>query len=374
VQKVAAERKEWDLMDTLLTDAKAACADRIKSEANLAPFLPPKFVQLALGMTDSRFNAESADVIMYQLMCEILPKWSNSTLAGVASFWYRYHWFLFTSEILHADMFDGDITLRFIRNVEITAGNVAACNSEKQSRQLDLNSACADSTRFNNSTAASPGVRKAMGFLNLHFGMPVLFPIDTAIMKCTKKKRSLPMQGATISVRAMMKIGHAAVHPESAIVRHVCCACYAMGLGAICLDQLNRICILGEHSPSGCLQCYTDLDKHGACHPCYIPVVGFNGRSWVDGLLSSTADVAIAAFLLKEDDSTNGDPFLASKFKRRPKRGHRVTKCVREILVMVCDVPRAQVSKFGISPFPKFMPTIAKLFKLEGDCRADVGR
>ena len=35
--------------------------------------------------------------------------------------WYRNHWFLMSSEILHADMFDGDITLRFIRNVEITA-------------------------------------------------------------------------------------------------------------------------------------------------------------------------------------------------------------------------------------------------------------
>jgi len=104
VQKVAAERKEWDLMDTLLADAKVACADRIKSAANLALFLPPKFVQLPLGMTDSRFHAKPADVIMYQLMCEILPKWSNSTLAGVASFWYSYHWFLMTSEILHADM------------------------------------------------------------------------------------------------------------------------------------------------------------------------------------------------------------------------------------------------------------------------------
>jgi len=104
VQKVAAERKEWDLMDTLLSDAIVAGADRIKSAPNLAQFLPPKFVQVALGMTDSRFNAESADVIMYQLMREILPKWSNSTLAGVASFWYHYHWFLMTSEILHAEM------------------------------------------------------------------------------------------------------------------------------------------------------------------------------------------------------------------------------------------------------------------------------
>jgi len=258
-------------MDTLLTDAKVACADRIKSAANLAPFLPPKFVQLALGMPDSRFNAESADVIMYQLMCEILPIWSNSTLAGIASFWYQFHWFLMTSEIPHADMFDGDITLRFIRNVEITAENAAA------------------------------------------------------------QKRSLPMQGETIIVCAMMKIGHAAVHHESVIVQHVCCACYAMGLGDIRLDQLNRTCILGEHSPSGCLQCHTDLDKDGACCPCYIPVIGFHGRSWVDGLLSSTADIAIAGFLLKEDDSTNGDPFLASKFKQRPKKGGRVTKCVREI-------------------------------------------
>jgi len=137
---------------------------------------------------------------MYQLMCEILPKWSNFTLVGVASFWYRYHWFLMTSEILHAYTFDGDITLRFIRNVENTAGNTAARNSEQRSRQLDLNQACADSTRVNNGTAAGPGVRKAMGFLNLHFCM--LFPINTAIMKCTRKKRSLPMQGETISVRA----------------------------------------------------------------------------------------------------------------------------------------------------------------------------
>jgi len=209
VQKVAAKRKAWDLLDTLLTDPKVACTDRIKSAANLAPFLPPKFVQLALGITDSRFNAESADVIMYPLMCEILPKWSNSTLVGVASFWYRYHWFLMTSEIPHADMFDSDITLRFISHVEITAENTSARKSEKRSHQLDLNSACADSTHVNNSTAAGPGVRKAMGFLNLHFGM--LFPINTAIMKCTRKKRSLPMQGETISVRARMKIGHAAV-------------------------------------------------------------------------------------------------------------------------------------------------------------------
>jgi len=210
-----------------------------------------------------------------------------------------------------------------------------------------------------------------MGFLNLHFGW--LFPIDTAIMKCTRKKYSLPMQGETISVRAMMKIGHAAVHHESAIVRHVCCACYAMGLGAIRLDQLNRTCILGEYSPSGCLQCYTYLDKDGACGPSYIPVVGFHDRSWVDSLLSSTADVVIAGFLLKEDGSTNGDPFLASKFKRRPTRGCCVTKCVREILVMGYDVPHPQFKKLGTSSFRKFMPTIAKLFKLEGNRRADVG-
>jgi len=120
-------------MDTLLTDAKVACTDRIKSAANLAPCLPPKFVQVALGITDSRFNAESADGIMYQLMCEMLPKWSISTLAGVASFWYHYHWFLMHSKILHAYMFDGDISLHFIRNVEITAGNAAA-NPEKRCR------------------------------------------------------------------------------------------------------------------------------------------------------------------------------------------------------------------------------------------------
>ena len=58
-----------------------------------------------------------------------------------------------------------------------------------------------------------------MGFLNLPFYM--LFPIDSVIMKCTRRKRSLPKQGETISVRAMMKIGHEAVHHESAIVRHV---------------------------------------------------------------------------------------------------------------------------------------------------------
>ena len=132
-----------------------------------------------------------------------------------------------------------------------------------------------------------------------------------------------------------------------------------MGLGTIPLDQLNRTFILGEHCPSGCFQCYTDLDKDGAYLPGYIPVVGFHGCSWVDGLLSSTADVAIADFLLKEDDSTSGDPFLESKFRRHPKRGHCVTKCVREILVLVCDVPRTQVCKFGISSFQKLMPTIA---------------
>ena len=57
VQKVTAERKEWDLMDTLLTDAKVARANRIKSAANLVPFLPLKFVELDLGMTDSHLWA-----------------------------------------------------------------------------------------------------------------------------------------------------------------------------------------------------------------------------------------------------------------------------------------------------------------------------
>jgi len=51
-----------------------------------------------------------------------------------------------------------------------------------------------------------------------------------------------------------------------------------------------------------------------------------------------------------------------------------VNKCVREILVMLCDVPRAQVGNFGICSFRRFMPTIAKLSKLEGDRRADVSQ
>jgi len=46
---------------------------------------------------------------------------------------------------------------------------------------------------------------------------------------------------------------------------------------------------------------------------------------------------------------------------------------VREILVMVYDMPRGQVGKFGISSFRKFRPTIAQLLKLEGDRRTDVG-
>ena len=146
-------------------------------------------------------------------------------------------------------MFDGDITPFFTRNVEITAGEAATRNLHKRSRQLDFNPASADSTRVNNGTAAGPGVRKAMAFLNLHFG--VLFPIDVAIMKCTRKKRSLLMQGETVSVRAMMQIGLAAVHHDNPIVRHACCAFYAMGLGAIRLDQLNRTCILGEHPRLG---------------------------------------------------------------------------------------------------------------------------
>jgi len=65
-----------------------------------------------------------------------------------------------TSEIPHADMFDSDITLRFIRNFEITTRNAAAHDSEKRSRQLELDPACADSTRLINSTTAGPGVHK----------------------------------------------------------------------------------------------------------------------------------------------------------------------------------------------------------------------
>ena len=145
---------------------------------------------------------------------------------------------------------------------------------------------------------------------------------------------------------------------ESAIVRHVCCACYTMGLGSIWLDQVNRTFILGEYNQSRCLQCYTDLDKNGASRPGYIPVVDFHGRSWVDDFLISTVDVLITGFLLKEDDSTYVDPFLVSKFKQIPKRGRCVTKCVREILVMVYDVPRTQIKKIGISSFRKFYPQL----------------
>jgi len=63
-----------------------------------------------------------------------MSKWNKSTLADVPNFCYRYHWFLMTSETPHADMFDGDITLCFIRNVKITAGNATVRNSEKHSR------------------------------------------------------------------------------------------------------------------------------------------------------------------------------------------------------------------------------------------------
>jgi len=124
----------------------------------------------------------------------------------------------------------------------------------------------------------------------------------------------------TISVRAMMKIGHAAVHHESAMVRHVCFACYAMGLRDIRIDQLNTTCILGEHSPSGCLQCHTDLDKDGACCPCYIHWLA---SMVARGLTASSAPRLMSqlqGFLLKEDDSTNGDPFLASKIQTAPKK------------------------------------------------------
>ena len=127
-------------------------------------------------------------------------------------------------------------------------------------------------------------------------------------------------------MRAMMKIGHAAVHHESAIFRHVCCACYAMGLGDICIDQLNRTCIFGEHGPSRCLRRLTDLDKDGDCCLCYIPWLA---SMVARGLTASSAPRPMSqlqVFLLKEDDSTNGDLFLASKFKQSPKRGGRRTR------------------------------------------------
>ena len=65
--KVTAERKETEWI--YLRKSCLRGSYKINSQSCIVP--PSKFVQLVLGIADSRFNAELADVIMYQLMCEI---------------------------------------------------------------------------------------------------------------------------------------------------------------------------------------------------------------------------------------------------------------------------------------------------------------
>ena len=67
-----------------------------------------------------------------------------------------------------------------------------------------------------------------------------------------------------------------------------------------------------------------------------------------------------AGVLFREKDSPDEDVFRATRLLRRPMHPARMRMRICTIPVKVCEVPAAQVAKFGVDSFQKFLIEICK--------------
>ena len=362
--------------DDLLSDDDLALLDRVKAAANIAPYLPSSAVDHALGLpSGGALRMDPADV-MYRIIVQVLSKWSSGTIALIASSWFRccYYWHI--NETPPEDRFSGntvDGLLRSVRSVALQkAAGVAQSNSVKGRRRHK------DARSVRQGTHAEHSVRRGLAFLARHFGMP--FPVDSALLKRGRPGKSHPSeQGEAVSLRVVFRLEKAATTHPSVAVRAACSSCLAMCFGCIRLDQVNRTQIIAEKSEQGCLFAYTDREKdpdinRASAKPLWIPILGLRDSSWHKELLHHTREVQLGGFLFRDDDSTGGSPFSASRLLKRPKRGRRALFAVRELLHHIGGIPRCALGRFGISSFRKFMPNIADRMMLDGLDRIEVGR
>jgi len=67
-----------------------------------------------------------------------------------------------------------------------------------------------------------------------------------------------------------------------------------------------------------------------------------------------------AGVLFRKNDSPDGDVFRATRLLRRPMHPARMRMCICTIPMKVYEVPAAQVAKFGVDSFRKFLIEICK--------------
>jgi len=88
--------------------------------------------------------------------------------------------------------------------------------------------------------------------------------------------------------------------------------------------------------------------------------MGLVSTKWCATGLGVTAETQLASVLFCENDSPDGDVFRATRLLRRPMHPARMRMFICTILVKVCEVPAAQVAKFGVDSFRKFLIEICK--------------
>jgi len=79
--------------------------------------------------------------------------------------------------------------------------------------------------------------------------------------------------------------------------------------------------------------------------------MGLVSTKWCATALDATTETQLAGALFRENDSSDRDVFRATRLLRRPMDPARMRMCICTILVKVCEVPAAQVAKFGVDSF-----------------------
>ena len=369
-------------------------AQRMWEALLLVQVLPMYALAEITGRTEARVRATLPLDIVRHAMRRARGRWAPQTIAAARRAWVRLMLWLARRDVEHDGRVDGITYADYLDDVDVQARRAAA---ERQQRREQQQTALARRgqqmevplRKPQDGSHAADGQESNLSFLARHWGVeiplkagkfvrraghsrpqPAISPSVWAVQAledyvCGVPPLALPEDPVANAIGGLLFMCHGSLRCEQAQ------SCYVEAVGlvpGVLEPALHGVVVLDKHP---------NPEKRFP-RPFWLMAAGLRGDGawllrWAATVLA-VEGAAQACCVFLENDSPDGNPFLATRLYAVPMSKDRVLVAIRAIMERVCRMTQAQAAAFTLHSARHFLPCVAEARSEPPERAVEVGR
>ena len=363
----------------IITLTAIRASEKMTVAARLIPLLPPYAVAAMLSSTEQRVAAIAPDRVVSRLI-RIISQTGVSTIKGALSAWTRMLRWAGAGDVQTGARFDGWDTADFLETVHIEALAKVA-ETERRRALVDARLArlgrppVVRGRNVRDASSAREAAAAGLGWLQRKCKVDVA--VGDELVRAFRIPRRPPEGSEPLSIKYAVGLEMCAASHESPFVKGQSAAHVFDALACLRLEQ-SGFCML-EFEDGGAVHGFVGKDKHPVpskqrARPFWAPTTGMvSGRAFMDSLYGMLDGVEAGCFLLRDTDSPDGDPRLATRWVNAPCVGSRAVASLRACLEEA-GATKERAKCFGTASARRFLPEVAEGRGEPSHRRVEIGK